>query len=59
MLGFRERVSYLEMMEWLAAVQQQKAFLTKEGLGKTVDTTERGLRCHASNTLRKARQKRG
>jgi len=44
-------------MKRLAAVEQQKTFFAEEGLGETVNATEHGLRCRASNTLRKTRQK--
>ena len=42
---------YLNAIEWLATVEQQEAPLTKEGLCKTVDTTECGLECCTADTL--------
>jgi len=44
------------MVECFTTVSGQKTFLTKEGFCKTVNATERGLRCRAASALRETRQ---
>ena len=43
-------------MERFTAVEQKNTLLTKEGLCKTVETTERSLRICATHALRGTRQ---
>jgi len=49
-------MGYLKVMERLAVVEQQKTFLTKEGLGETIDATECSLGCPADDAFWQARQ---